>query len=140
MMKNIIGGNILATWNLSETKYHLMICNGGSCKKAGAEELTQAIRKEITERKLDSVIHTSRSLCNGRCKDKCVVIQYPEGNWYKNMSSDDAPKLIDSLISGEVMKEKLSHFFNGVNFEATEGTFIGKMKDEETVKKVSKKY
>lgn len=37
----------MATWDLSNTKHHLLICNGSSCNKAGAEELTQAIRNEI---------------------------------------------------------------------------------------------
>ena len=36
----------MATWDLSQTQHHLMICNGSSCNKSGAEELTQAVRKK----------------------------------------------------------------------------------------------
>ena len=38
----------MATWDLSKTKHHVLICNGSSRNQVGAEELTQAIRKEIS--------------------------------------------------------------------------------------------
>lgn len=72
----------MTTWNLTKMERHLMICNGATCMGAGAEDVTQQIRDEIRTLKLDEVIHTSRTRCNGRCKDKCVVIDYPKGTWY----------------------------------------------------------
>lgn len=130
----------MATWDLSTTKHHLFICNGSSCKKGGAEELTQSIRNEISTNGLDQVIHTTRTLCNGRCHDKCVVISYPEGNWYKDMTPEDVPQFIDLLVSGSGMESKKSHAYNGTGFQASDATVIGKMKDVEIVKKVSKTY
>ncbi|MDP5275411.1 (2Fe-2S) ferredoxin domain-containing protein [Chengkuizengella axinellae] len=130
----------MATWNLTTTNQHVFICNGGSCKKEGAEELTQSIRKEITNKGLDQSIHTTRTLCNGRCEDKCVVITYPEGVWYKGMTSQDAPKFIESIRLGQRLEDKISHTYNGEGFTPSKGTKLGKMKDEETVKKVSKIY
>ncbi|MFV8828118.1 (2Fe-2S) ferredoxin domain-containing protein [Alkalihalobacterium sp. APHAB7] len=129
----------MATWNLSNTKHHVLICNGSSCNKAGAEALTQSIRHEITAKNLDNVIHTTRTLCNGRCHDKCVVIQYPESYWYKEMTSEDAPHFINSLLRGTTLKDKISHYHQGTGFERTEGTVLGTVKDEQIVKKVSKK-
>ncbi|MDQ0252748.1 (2Fe-2S) ferredoxin [Evansella vedderi] len=129
----------MATWVLRETTHHVFICNGGSCTKAGAEQLVQAVRKEIGERGLDGRIHTSRTLCNGRCQDKCVLISYPEGYWYKEMTSEDAPPFVESLLTGEIMEEKLSLSFDGSGFQPTEGTFVGIDKQRETVEKVSKK-
>ncbi|WP_227937552.1 (2Fe-2S) ferredoxin domain-containing protein [Alkalihalobacillus deserti] len=128
----------MATWNLSETQHHILICNGSSCNKAGAEELTQSIRNEIAAKGLDTLIHTSRTLCNGRCQDKCVLITYPDGNWYKEMSSEDAPRLIESLITGNEIEDKISHSYNGKCFERTEGTVKGIEKEGEIVKRVSK--
>lgn len=72
----------MTTWNLSQMQRHLLICNGATCMGAGAEEVTQQIRDEIRKNRLDEMIHTSRTRCNGRCKDKCVVIDYPKGTWY----------------------------------------------------------
>ncbi|WP_078428610.1 (2Fe-2S) ferredoxin domain-containing protein [Alkalihalobacterium alkalinitrilicum] len=129
----------MATWNLTKTEHHILICNGSSCKKAGAEALTQSIRSEIAEKGLDPVIHTSRTLCNGRCHDKCVLISYPVGRWYKEMTSADAPRFIEGLITGDGMEEKISHSYNGACFEPTAGTVLGIEKDEKIVEKVSKK-
>lgn len=72
----------MTTWNLQGMQKHLLICNGSTCMGAGAEEVTLAIRDEIAKNQLDEMIHTSRTRCNGRCRDKCVVISYPEGKWY----------------------------------------------------------
>ncbi|MDG5785899.1 (2Fe-2S) ferredoxin domain-containing protein [Evansella sp. AB-P1] len=129
----------MATWDLRDTQHHLLICNGGSCTQAGAEQLVQAVRTEIGKKGLDDRIHTSRTLCNGRCQDKCVLISYPDGYWYKEMTSEDVPEFIESLITGELMEEKLSLSFNGNGFQPTKGTFIGLEKERETVEKVSKK-
>lgn len=129
----------MATWNLTKTENHILICNGSSCKKAGAEELTQSIRNEIMIRGLDQSIHTTRTLCNGRCQDKCVVITYPDGHWYKEMTSEDSSRFIESLMTGSKLVEKLSHLYDGKNFIRTEGTILGVDKDQEVVKRVSKK-
>ncbi|MFA9558453.1 ferredoxin [Evansella sp. AB-rgal1] len=129
----------MATWDLRETRNHLFICNGGSCTKAGAEQLVQAVRKKIGERGLDSRIHTSRTLCNGRCQDKCVLISYPDGYWYKEMTTDDVPKFVESILTGDLMEEKLSLSYNGDGFQPTLGSFVGIEKQRGTVEKVSKK-
>jgi (2Fe-2S) ferredoxin len=58
------------------------------------EEITLAIRDEIKNLELDQQIHTSRTRCNGRCKDACVVIVYPEGNWYSATSTEIGRSII----------------------------------------------
>jgi (2Fe-2S) ferredoxin len=128
----------MATWDLSQTKHHILICNGSSCNQVGAEELTQAIRKEILEREVDDTIHTTRTRCNGRCHDKCVVIDYPKGTWYKDLKPEDSSSFIDSLLANQDYKEKVSHTFHEHGFHREEGVITGIPKDTEKVKKVSK--
>lgn len=128
----------MATWDLSKTVHHVLICNGSSCNRVGAEELTQSIRKEISERDLDDTIHTTRTRCNGRCHDKCVVIAYPNGIWYKDLKPEDAPLLIDSLVTNQDFTRKIGHTFNGQGFDRAEGIAAGIYKDKEKVARVSK--
>ncbi|MCM3654161.1 (2Fe-2S) ferredoxin domain-containing protein [Metabacillus litoralis] len=128
----------MATWDLSSTKHHVLLCNGSSCNRAGAEELTQAIRKEISDREVDDTIHTTRTRCNGRCHDKCVVISYPQGTWYKDLKPEDASLFVDSLLADEVYSEKMSHSFQEDGFERADGVVTGVRKDKERVNKVSK--
>jgi len=128
----------MATWNLSNTIHHVLICNGSSCNRVGAEELTQEIRKEISNRNLDDIIHTTRTRCNGRCHDKCVVINYPEGNWYKDLQPEDVPHFINSLLDNKDYTGKISHSYNGQGFERSLGVVTGIAKDRDKVSKVSK--
>ena len=118
----------MSTWNLTTTKHHVLICNGGSCKREGAELITQAIRNEITAQGLDSLIHTSRTLCNGRCNDKCVVIAYPEGHWYKHVKPEDSSALITSLFTPQSLQQKISHMHNGNHFVLTSDVITGETK------------
>lgn len=131
----------MATWDLTETKHHIILCNGGNCSKAGAEQLTQAIRQEIASRDLDREIHTTRTLCNGRCKDQCVAIVYPEGIWYKHLQPEDAASFIRSFYDGtNELAEKVAFSWRNGHFERTEGTVVGLKREREKVAEVSKKF
>ncbi|HBI04390.1 MAG TPA: hypothetical protein DDY49_10240 [Paenibacillaceae bacterium] len=119
----------MATWDLRGTKHHLLICNGGSCMRNGGEELTQAIREEITRLEGDVAVHTTRTKCNGRCQDACVVICYPEGNWYKGMTVEEGRELVKSLVTtGKPLSSSLSYMFAAGEMKAEEYTILGKKK------------
>jgi (2Fe-2S) ferredoxin len=111
----------MATWNLTETQHHVLICNGSSCMRKGGEEVTQAIREEITNLDMDHKIHTTRTRCNGRCKDACVVVVYPEGVWYKAASPDLARGIVqDHLVGGKVLEDSVIYTYNQHQFVAPE--------------------
>ncbi|MGX9134565.1 (2Fe-2S) ferredoxin domain-containing protein [Rummeliibacillus sp. JY-2-4R] len=89
----------MTTWNLASMKSHLFICNGSSCMRKGAEDITVAIRDEIAHLGLDEQIHTTRTRCNGRCKDACIVIAYPQGSWYKASTSEIGREIVRDCIT-----------------------------------------
>jgi hypothetical protein len=55
------GRSNMATWDISKTTHHVLICNGSSYSREGAEELTQAIRKGIPNREADGTKHNKAS-------------------------------------------------------------------------------
>ncbi|MFE3975437.1 (2Fe-2S) ferredoxin domain-containing protein [Peribacillus sp. SIMBA_075] len=103
----------MTTWNLQGTNTHLLICNGSSCMKKGGEEVTQAIRDEITSKGLDMKVHTTRTRCNGRCKDACVVIEYPQGRWYRVDTPDYGRKIVSNIDDGEFVPQMIYQFSDG---------------------------
>ncbi|WP_332649836.1 CbiX/SirB N-terminal domain-containing protein [Lysinibacillus sp. 54212] len=113
----------MTTWNLMEMQRHLLICNGATCMGAGAEEVTQQIRDEIRKNRLDEKIHTSRTRCNGRCKDKCVVIDYPKGNWYSVQEEQTARDIVHETVAEESIiysmengeRERKTNRIKGIN-------------------------
>lgn len=103
----------MTTWNLKGTKSHLLICNGSSCMRKGGEEVTQAVRDEISLLGLDEEIHTTRTRCNGRCKDACIVIAYPEGNWYRVDSPKIGRQIVRGMHESSLETHKVYQFVNG---------------------------
>lgn len=118
----------MATWDFTKTKHHILICNGGTCTRAGAEALTKEIRKEINTQRLDDVIHTTKTYCNGRCEDKCVVIHYPTGTWYHDVKPDDAKALVESISQMRNYKIKKSHTYSRDGFVRHNSVPAGKSK------------
>lgn len=102
----------MATWNLQETYCHLLICNGGSCTMRQADEVTLAIRDEISLLEAHPYIHTTRTRCNGRCMDACVVIAYPEGVWYKDISPELGRELVRKHLKGERLDKNMTYSFD----------------------------
>jgi (2Fe-2S) ferredoxin len=103
----------VATWNLSETRHHVLICNGGSCMRQFGEEVTQAIRQEIAEQGADACVHTTRTRCNGRCEDACVVIVYPEGAWYREVTPEIGRIIVKRhLLDGQPQEKQLAYTYN----------------------------
>ncbi|MGY4385772.1 (2Fe-2S) ferredoxin [Pedobacter sp. UYP24] len=96
----------MAIKDLTEIKKHLFICNGSSCKRLGAEEATGVLRSAIKKAGLHQEIHTSKTLCNGRCDDAPVVIAMPEGKWFKNITPESAEIFVKEYL---VEEKPLSH-------------------------------
>ncbi|PYZ92537.1 ferredoxin [Salipaludibacillus keqinensis] len=129
----------MTTWDLSRTKNHILICNGGSCSRQGAEELTDSLREEISRRELNTEIHTTKTRCNGRCQDACVVTVYPEGSWYKDLSISDVKPFIQSLYTQQVYETKRCLYFNEDGFQPVDETIATGMSKEAARKKRSAK-
>jgi (2Fe-2S) ferredoxin len=74
----------------------------------GAEESSAAIREAITESGLSDDVHTTKTLCNGRCKDGPIVIAQPDGIWFKKIAKENAASFVNKFL---VMKA-----FRRINF------------------------
>jgi (2Fe-2S) ferredoxin len=105
-------GHHVSTWNLQGLQTHLLICNGENCMVRQGEEVTVAIREEIARLGANHLIHTTRTRCNGRCVDSCVVIAYPEGSWYRDMTPETGKELVRNLIDGRKLEDRLVYSFN----------------------------
>ena len=90
----------MAIKDLHKVKKHVLLCNGGSCKKLGAEEVTNAIRASINKEGLQDEIHTTKTLCNGRCNDGPIVIVMPECLWFQKMKIEQAEGFVIRTLKG----------------------------------------
>ena len=96
--------------------YHLLVCNNkrppghprGCCQDRGSQQLWQALAEELDERGLYDKVRITGTTCVGPCGRGPVVIVYPEGVWYGNVTKDDVKEIFDTHIEkGEVIKRLL---------------------------------
>ncbi|MFH5182398.1 (2Fe-2S) ferredoxin domain-containing protein [Paenibacillus sp. TAB 01] len=110
----------MATWDLSGTQHHVLICNGGSCLRKQGDEVTLALREEVALHGAENLIHTTRTRCNGRCEDACVVTVYPEGIWYKDIGPESARLLVrEHLLQGRPLYERMAYSYRNERFVPT---------------------
>lgn len=103
----------MAIKDLTEIKKHLFFCNGSSCKRLGAEESTDAIRSAIKKQGLHEDIHTSKTLCNGRCDDGPIIIAMPEGKWFKNITPGNAGPFVQGYLVDNQLCDDLTLYNYG---------------------------
>ncbi len=92
-------------------KHHVFVCEGKRCGDKNSKEVLNEFRQRARQRGIDGVKIT-RCGCMGVCKETSeagklspVVVVYPEGVWYKNVSVDDVAEIVDG------------HFVKGASVE-----------------------
>ena len=99
-----------------QPKYHMFICtscrlNGqirGFCAGKGAIDLLQLMAEEVDENDLSSDVMLTHTGCFGICDKGPIMVVYPEGVWYGDLSEDDIPEIVEKhLAGGEPVKEKM---------------------------------
>lgn len=97
-------------------KYHVLVCtscriNGiqkGFCHSKGSVNLVQRFMEEIDDKDLTGEVMVTNTGCFGICDKGPVVVIYPEGTWYGNVSEEDIEIIVDRhLVKGEKVAELL---------------------------------
>ncbi len=109
----------MAIKDLKLVRTHLFLCNGGTCKSKGAEESTKIIRDTIEEYGLHEQVHTTKTLCNGRCDDGPVVIVQPEGLWFKEITPESGRDfVIRGIVNNEAVPEKFLYQYHSTEINS----------------------
>ena len=96
-------------------KYHVFICtscrvNGtqkGFCYSKGSVDLVQRFMEEIDERDLSGDVMVTNTGCFGICDKGPIVVVYPEGTWYGNVTEDDVTEIVEQHLENGKEVERL---------------------------------
>lgn len=101
---------------MNKPKYHVFVCtssriNGqqkGFCFQKDSVGIVQSFMEEIENNDLTDDVMVTNTGCLGICDKGPIVIVYPEGTWYREVSAEDVPEIVES------------HFVNGQKVERLE--------------------
>ncbi|MBM4307951.1 MAG: 4Fe-4S dicluster domain-containing protein [Deltaproteobacteria bacterium] len=74
---------------------HVMVCAGTGCVACGSMQLRERLSAELENRGLSDEVQLVITGCNGFCAEGPILVVYPEGIFYKKLTPDDVPFLVE---------------------------------------------
>ncbi len=99
-----------------QPKYHAFICtscriNGtqkGFCYSKDSVKLVERFMEEIEDRGLSGEVVITNTGCFGICDKGPIIVVYPEGIWYGNVSEEDVERIVEEHFeNGTPVRELL---------------------------------
>ena len=92
---------------------HIFVCNSfrlngepqGVCNRKDAPDLLQYLENEIIDRGLDAMV--SSTGCLKACDRGPIMVVYPQGLWYGNVTQERLDEILDALEDGDAVEEYL---------------------------------
>src|SRR5512133_165310 len=84
---------------------HLLISIDAGTLMAGARAVEKALTDEIAKRGLSDEIAVLETGSIGATGQGVIIVVYPEGVYYGNVTTDDVPELVEEhLLKGRLVK------------------------------------
>jgi len=98
---------------MNKPQYHFLVCNSfrlsgepqGACNKKGAVDLLQYLEEEIIDRSIDAQV--SSTGCLKVCDRGPVMVVYPAGWWFAEVTEEKIDELLDAIDAGQSPGESL---------------------------------
>lgn len=88
--------------------FTVLICSGAACLSSGEEVVKNKLDSLIKEKKLENDVKIIETGCMGPCQYGPVMIVYPDGSYYINLTEDKIEKIVNEhFIKGRPVKEFL---------------------------------
>jgi NADH:ubiquinone oxidoreductase subunit F (NADH-binding)/(2Fe-2S) ferredoxin/NAD-dependent dihydropyrimidine dehydrogenase PreA subunit len=79
-------------------RMHMLVCGGTGCHAAGSQEFKEALEKELIRREMADEVAVVETGCNGFCALGPVMVTYPEGIFYVELTPEDVPELVEEHV------------------------------------------
>ncbi len=88
----------------------VLICGGTGCTSSGSNDICDAFKSELAAKGLEKEVEVVKTGCFGLCELGPVVIVYPEGAFYSNVTVEDVKELVEEhLLKGRIVKRLVYH-------------------------------
>ena len=90
----------------------IRVCSTG-CRALGALSVCDALDRELAERSLTDRVRVVRAGCLGFCAGAVVVAIDPQGIFYRTVTAEDVPEIIETTVLGGEVIDRLCWSANG---------------------------
>ncbi len=93
---------------LHQVRYHVLVCEGKSCSAYGGDKVAKRIKETAEDLEKDDEILITRTSCTGQCGKGPIVIVYPDGVWYKEVTPKVGVRIvIEHICEGKVLEGRV---------------------------------
>ncbi len=87
---------------------HVLICTGTGCVSSGADNIKDRLTSKLVEAGLQDEVKVVETGCHGFCEKGPIVIVYPEGVFYCQVSVEDVDEIFaEHLLKGRIVERLL---------------------------------
>jgi NADH-quinone oxidoreductase subunit F len=96
-----------AVSEIASSSYCISVCGGTGCHAYKCEKVSAAFVDEVDKRGAADVIEIKTTGCHGFCERGPIVVIFPDKIFYQRVQPQDVPEIIDSLLNGNKVIERL---------------------------------
>ena len=83
----------------------VLVCGGTGCTSSGSKQIQEAFKESIEANGLSGEVKLVQTGCFGLCALGPVVIVYPEGTFYSQVTAEDVPEIVEEhLLKGRIVE------------------------------------
>ena len=87
---------------------HVLICGGTGCLSNNSKKLMAHLEEKLKELQIENEVQTIMTGCFGLCAEGPIVVVYPEGAMYSQVSQKDLDVIAEEhLLKGRIVEKFL---------------------------------